>query len=138
MSYKMTTAEKAKILIAAKTVAKDDGKVEKREVVDVITGLDVDNDDAWKLYLSKYDSKTALAAKEHGIDAKLLMTAVVDMGNIKADYRDNGKVISGSKRAKIERYLNSVCNSYKEYLFLLGTEYSSVKDDADYVKYFGK
>lgn len=66
------------------------------------------------------------------------MTAVVDMGSIKADYKSNGKVISGSRRAKIERYLNSVCNSYKEYLFLLGTEYDSVKDDSDYISYFGK
>lgn len=60
------------------------------------------------------------------------------MDSIKADYKPNGKVISGSRRAKIERYLNSVCSNYKEYLFLLGTEYDSIKDDYDYVKYFGK
>ena len=114
------------------------GSLTKGEVVEVITGLDVSDEDAWVLYLTKYDSKSDLEAYEHGIDAELYMTAVVDMGGIKSDYNSSGKAISGSRREKIERYLNSVCSTYKEYLFLLGTEYSSVKDDYDYVQYFGK
>lgn len=118
--------------------ADEDGSLKKEEVVDVIAGMDIDNDDAWTLYLGKYDSKTAIEAEKHGIDAKLFMTATVDMGSIKADYDSNGKSISGSRRAKIERYLNSVCDSYKEYLFLLGTEYESVKKDHDYISYFGE
>ena len=124
--------------LAGVSEAGDDNSVKKEEVVNVISELGVDNVDAWKLYLSKYDSKTAIEAEKHGIDANLYMTATIDMANIKADYKDNGKVISGSRRKKIERYLNSVCNSYKEYLFLLGTEYDSIKDDADYIAYFGK
>jgi len=60
------------------------------------------------------------------------------MSNIKPDYKDDGKAVNGSRREKIERYLNSVCSSYKEYLFLLGIEYESVRDDPDYIAYFGK
>ena len=116
--------------------AESDGKLEKSEVVDVITGMNIDNDNAWTLYLSKYDGKAAVEAEKHGIDAKLFMTAVVDMDGIKADYKD-GKAVSGSRRAKVERYLKSVCGSYKEYLFLLGTEYDSIKKDPDYISYFG-
>ncbi len=115
-----------------------DGELERAEVVGAITEMDVDNDAAWDLYLSKYDSKTASEAEGFGIDAKLFMTAVADMDGIKADYRENGKIISGSRRAKVERYLNSVCSSYKEYLFLLGMEYPSIKKDADYISYFGR
>lgn len=123
-----------------KSKADEDGSLTKAEVVDVITSLGADNDDVWALYFSNsnYDTETAREAKKHGIDAELYITASVDMYNIKADKDSNGKSISGSRRAKIERYLNSVCNSYKEYLFLLGTEYSSIKDDHDYVSYFGK
>ena len=118
--------------------AKSDGSLTKAEAVDVLAKLNLDDEDAWAMYLSDYDSPTAQEAKKHGIDATLYMTAAVDMSGIKADYDKNGKAISGSRRKKIERYLNSVCGSYKEYLFLLGTEYSSVKDDHDYIAYFGK
>ena len=113
-------------------------KIEKEQVVDIISDIAQNDSEAWNMYLSMYDGKTALEAEKHGINAELFMTAVVDMGSIKADYKSNGKVISGSRRKKIENYLNSVCTSYKEYLFLLGTEYDSIKDDHDYVQYFGK
>jgi hypothetical protein len=120
--------------------ADEDGSLKKEEVVDVITGMNIDNDDAWTLYVtnSNYDTEKARNAEKHGIDAKLFMTATVDMGSIKADKDSDGKSISGSRRAKIERYLNSVCDSYKEYLFLLCTEYESVKKDHDYISYFGE
>ena len=179
MTADMTTAEKARILTAAKTVAReqatertlnrigapssgfatkysgvenkditeflagvdlanDDKSVKKEEVVDIISGMNVDNDDAWTLYLSKYDSKSAVEAEKYGINAKLYMTAAVDMANITPDYDRNGKAVSGSRREKVQRYLNSVCSSYKEYLFLLATEFESVKKDPDYIAYFGK
>lgn len=125
------------VYLAGISEANSDNSVKKEEVVNVISEMDLDNDDAWTLYLSKYDSKTALEAEKHGINAELFMTATVDLATIKPDYR-NGKAVSGSRRAKVERYLNSVCNSYKEYLFLLGSEFESVKKDPDYIHYFGK
>ena len=116
----------------------NDGKITKEQAVDIILDTAQNDSQKWQMYLSMYDSKTAAKAEKHDIDAELFMTAVVDMAEIKADYKANGKVVSGSRRKKIERYLNSVCSSYKEYLFLLGSEYDSVKDDADYISYFGK
>lgn len=116
----------------------NDGKITKEQAVDIILDTAQNDSQKWQMYLSMYDSKTATKAEKHDIDAELFMTAVVDMAEIKADYKANGKVVSGSRRKKIERYLNSVCSSYKEYLFLLGMEYDSVKDDADYISYFGK
>ena len=114
------------------------GELSKEETVDIIFDTAETDSEAWEMYLSKYDSKTALEAERHGIDAKLFITSIVEMDNIKADYKPNGKAVSGSRRAKVERYLNSVCDSYKEYLFLLGTEYESVKKEHDYIMYFGK
>lgn len=115
-----------------------DGEIKKSEYVERMTDMDMDDGTAWELYLGRYGSKAASEAEENGIDAKLFMTAAVEMYSIKPDYGENGKAIKGSRRDKIERYLHSICNSYKEYLFLLGTEYPSVKKDADYISYFGK
>ena len=108
--------------------ANGDGSLKQAEVVDVINEMDVDDTVAWALYLSKYDSKFDVLAEKHGIPADTYRNAKVVMAGMK------GK----DRRAKIERYLNSVCNSYKEYLFLLGMEYESIRDDYDYVMYFGK
>ena len=116
----------------------ESGKAKKADVVDIISNMDLDNDDAWVLYLSKYDSQAAYEAREKGIPARLYMTAKADMEDIAPDYDKNGKAIPGTRRSKVEAYLKSVCDSYGQYLFLLGTEYSSVKDDEEYVKLFGK
>ncbi len=126
------------VFLAGASEANADGSVKKSEILDVISDIDLDNDDAWTLYLSRYDGNMAKAAREYGVDAKLFMTAVIDMNDITADKDKNGKTISGSRRNKIEKYLGSVCSTYEEYLFLLGTEYDSVKKDADYIAYFGK
>ena len=133
-------------------VRKDNGgELSKEETIDIIFDTAETDSEAWEMYFGKtdswkwkmmyqdkYDKETATEAKKHGIDAKLFMTSIVEMDNIKADYKPNGKAVSGSRRAKVERYLNSVCDSYKEYLFLLGTEYESVKKERDYIMYFGK
>ena len=132
----------------------NDGKIKKAEVVDIIGNTTQDDSEAWSLYMSMYDYPQAHEAEKHGIDADTYMNAVVAMYDIHSDYYYNGKIVDGaeltaeqrktlkyvrnSRRRKVEKYLNSVCNSYKDYLFLLGTEYSSITDDADYVSYFGK
>jgi hypothetical protein len=82
------------------------------------------------------------------------MTAVVELDNIYGNYRYKGKVVDGknltkeqraeaklitdSRRQKVEKYLKSICKTDKEYWFLLGTEFESVKDDRIYLKYVGK
>lgn len=108
--------------------ANSDNSVKQAEVVNVISSMDVDDTEAWALYLSRYDSKYDVLAEEHGIPAETYMNAKVAMAGM------SGK----DRRKQIERYLNSVCDSYKEYLFLLGMEYKSIRDDYDYVMFFGE
>ena len=122
MSSNMSTEAKANILEAAKNVAKERATERTLQRIGAAT----------------YEDKPAIEAEEFGINTKLYLTATVEMSNIKADYNQDGKAINGSRKTKIQKYLNSVCNSYKEYLFLLAIEYPSVKDDPDYIAYFGK
>lgn len=130
------------------------GKISKEEVTNIVTGMAQSDSEAWLMYLSMYDSKSAIEAEELGIDAKLYMTAVVELDNIYSDYRVNGKIVDGknltkeeraqaeaisnSRRKKVEKYLKSVCETDMEYWFLLGTEFESVKDDQIYLKHVGK
>lgn len=46
----------------------DDNSVKKSEIVNIISGMDIDSDDAWTLYLSKYDSTGSTYAHDNGID----------------------------------------------------------------------
>ena len=135
--YRGVSADDVVDFLTGITLADADGSVKQAEVVEIITDMRLDDDDAWTLYFSKYDGKMAHAASENGISADLYMTTKIEMENIHADYR-NGKEVRGSRRAKVERYLRSVTDTYKEYLFLLGCEYESVRDDRDYIMYFGK
>ena len=66
----------------------EDGSVKKTEVVDVINGMDVDSDDAWALYLSKYDSKGARYARDNGVDG----TTYIDYLDILGDNTDGKSV----------------------------------------------
>ena len=53
---------------AGKAEAGKDNSVKKSEVVNVISGLNITDDDAWTLYLSDYDSKGANYAHDNGIE----------------------------------------------------------------------
>lgn len=50
------------------SIASGDNSVKKSEIVDIISGMDIDSDDAWTLYLSKYDSMSGTYARDNGID----------------------------------------------------------------------
>ena len=168
-SYSMSAKEKAAVLEAAKTVAKEqavsrvlarvggakseyekkyggianddmteyfaavsmagsDGKTNQSEVIDAILGLNLKDDESYKLFTSRYERKSAMEAWEYDIPADLYLTAIIEMG----------KITGTNRREQIERYLNSVCDNYSDYLFLLGTEYESVKKDEDYIMYYGE
>ena len=123
--------------MAGVILAGKDGSVKQAEVVDIIMDMSLSDDNAWTLYFSRYDGKAAHEAQKYGISAELYMAAKIELENIRPDYDWRGREIEGSRRGKVERYLKSVCDNYKEYLFLLGTVYDSVKDDRDYKNYFG-
>ena len=96
------------------------------------------------IMLKEEYSATSLAAEntykaynDAGIPVDRYLEIKGELNDIKPDYK-NGKEVKGSRRDKVENYLNSVCENYKQYLFLLGIEYPSVKDDADYIAYFGR
>lgn len=116
----------------------DDGSVQQAEFVDIILNMGLDDEEIYTLYFSKYDSETAYEAREVGIPADVYFPAKTEMANIKADKDENGKSISGSRRKKIEAYLNTVAQDYKQYLWLLGTEYESIFKDPDYIRFFGR
>ncbi len=135
--YKGVSANDIIEFKAGVMLADEDNSVKQSEVVDIIIDMALSDENAWTLYFSKYDGKAAHEAHQHGISAELYMTAKLELEKIKPDYYHNGKEVEGSRRKKVEAYLRSVCDDYKEYLFLLGTAYSSVKDDHDYKMYFG-
>ena len=134
---------------------KDNGeKFTKADYVEIVTDMAETDDEAWKMYLAEYDSEADIKAEEFDIDPVVYMTARIEMSNIKADYiyngervdgnsltdeqRKNAKQVKNSRKEKIVSYLNSVCDNEKDYLYLLGIEYSSITDDDYYVNYFGK
>ena len=135
--YKGVDANDVINFMAGVTLADKDGSVKQSEVVDIITDMNLSDDNAWTLYFSKYDGKWAHEAEKHGISAELYMTTKLEMEKIVPDYYANGKEVDGSKRRKVERYLYSVCDNAREYLFLLGTMYESVRKEPDYRMYFG-
>ncbi len=87
--------------------------------------------------MTEYSSKTALEAEKCGVNAKVYMKAVVALADIKKKYEGTGSKYTNAKRSEIENYLQSVCRDYKEYYFLLGTVYPSVKKSIEYIKYVG-
>lgn len=116
--------------LASVDIANDDGSLKQTEVVDIITDMHLSDADSYQLFFSRYDRASAYEAASYGIPAELYLTAMIEMGEIKADAKN-------SRRENVEAYLRSVCDDYREYLFLLGTEFPSVKKEKDYIQFFG-
>lgn len=85
-----------------------------------------DLDDKGIAYL--WGTEQAQEAYSYGVDMKKY-----------AQFKGVVDSFSGKdKQQQIKSYLKGMKLSAKDYLYLYGTVYSSVKDDADYVYYFGK
>lgn len=125
--YKGISEKNMTKYFAGVSAAGSDGKTTQDEVLDVILGLNLSDKQTYQLFNSSYDRKSAKDAEEYGISAELYFRATSEMKDMHGDDR----------REQVEKYLWSVCDSYREYLFLLGTEYKSVKKDPDYIMYFG-
>lgn len=119
--------------LAGVSIANADGSFNQSEAAEIILGMDVSDNTGYKLFTSKFDSTKAQRASDAGIPSEVYMKYVVGIGDIKAD-----PGVYNSRRPKVEKFLNSICDSYKEYLFFLGEEYESVKKDEDYIIYFGE
>lgn len=109
------------------------GTYSNAEKAAAISSLDVGDGETAFLW----NTDQALEAFGYGIGMDKYVTFKTEVSNIKADKDRRGKTIAGSRKKKIIAYLNSLGVSYKEYLYLLGTEYDLSKDK-DYRKYFGE
>lgn len=79
----------------------------------------------------------ALDAFGFGIDMEKYLAFKGAIGSIEADKDRRGNSISGSRKRKIEDFLQQLKVNRKEYLFLMGTVSDTVKDSGEYKKYFG-
>lgn len=77
-------------------------------------------------------------AQDAGIDVELYLEFRKQAKDIKADKDKDGDPISGSREKKVKELAEQLVNNEKEYLYLMGTEYSSVRNSRKYRKYFGK
>ena len=75
-----------------------------------------------------WDTDQALEAFAYGIDMDKYAQFKGVVGNFKGD----------TKQKQIDQYLRQMGVSTKEYLYLMGTVYSSYKKRKDYIAYFGK
>ena len=109
------------------------GTYSNAEKAAAISSLDVGDGETAFLW----NTDQAFEAFGYGIGMDKYVTFKTEVSNIKADKDRRGKTIAGSRKKKIIAYLNSLGVSYKEYLYLLGTEYDLSKDK-DYRSYFGE
>ena len=75
-----------------------------------------------------WDTDQALEAFAYGIDMEKYAQFKGAVGNFSGD----------TKQKQIDQYLRQMGVSTKEYLYLMGTVYSSYKKRKDYISYFGK
>ncbi len=69
----------------------------------------------------------------------MFMEATSYFDDIDEQHKGKGQSASKEKRAKVEKYLTTICGGKnRSYWFLLGAKYPSVKDDPDYISYFGR
>lgn len=105
---------------------------EKTEAVLSMSGL---GDEAMAYLL---DTKEAYGACEAGVDMSAFAEFTAQAGDIEADKDKRGETISGSRKRKIEELLDSMGLTEETYLYLMGTQYDSVKKSRRYISYFGR
>lgn len=85
-----------------------------------------------------WGEKGGFEALDAGIDMNDYVQFMAEAGDIKADKNKKGKTISGSRKRKIEELLDSMGLTEETYLYLMGTQYDSVKKSRRYISYFGR
>ncbi len=119
----------------------NDGKISRQEVGDIITNVAENDTDAWKMYLSEYDSKDDIAASESGIDFADYATFKGATANVEGDGK-RGTIVDTILRMEIgdddawELYLTEYSNSSTEYAInrgIKGNDYMKFLDMLDKV-----
>jgi hypothetical protein len=75
-----------------------------------------------------YGTEQAEEAYKHGIDMTNYALFKASVSGLEGD----------NKEAKVKAYAKQYSDTRKEYLYFMGTVYSSWKERGDYIKYFGK
>ena len=75
-----------------------------------------------------YNTETADKAYAAGVDIENFAMFKGAVSGLKGD----------NKKALVDKYARKYASTTKEYLFFMGSEYSSYKKRSDYIRYFGK
>ena len=75
-----------------------------------------------------YNTETADKAYAAGVDIESFAMFKAAVSELKGD----------NKKALVDKYARKYANTTKDYLFFMGSEYSSYKKRSDYIRYFGK
>mgnify|MGYP003289422454 CR=1 FL=1 len=110
--------------LAKEMVNDDKDSMNAKEKAAAIEMLDLGNSELAYFY----NTETADKAYAAGVDIENFAMFKSVVSGLKGN----------DKKAKVNSYANKYANDYKEYLFFMGTEYSSYKKRRDYIKYFGK
>ena len=95
-----------------------------KEKAEAIKMLDMGNSELAYFY----NTETADKAYSSGVDIESFAMFKAAVSGLKGD----------NKKAMVDSYAKKYARNTKEYLFFMGTEYSSYKKRSDYISYFGK
>ena len=110
--------------LAREMVNDDKDSMNAKEKAAAIEMLDLGNSELAYFY----NTETADKAFAGGVDIENFAMFKAAVSGLKGD----------DKKAKVNAYANQYAGDYKEYLFFMGTEYSSYKKRSDYKEYFGE
>ena len=108
----------------AKEMVDDNSSMDAKEKAEAIGMLDLGDSEIAYFY----STKVADEAYANGIDMTNYAMFKGAVSGLKGD----------NKESMVVQYANKYADTEKEFLFFMGTEYSSYKKRGDYIKYFGK
>ena len=113
----------------------DYGTYTSREKADALLNLGLGDSEIAYLW----GTDQSVDAYEAGVDMEDFVEFKSIIGDLKSDRDANGKEIKGrTRKDKIEAWLRTNVDDYKDRLWLAATEFVSYKNSNDYQKYFGK
>lgn len=101
------------------TRKENDDKISKQQVADIILDMAQNDNDAWLMYLSEYESKGTLYAKEKGVSGLTYMEFIDALNDVdkptKAEATKAIKQLSGLSRQEKAALWQSVNTTWKSY-----------------------
>lgn len=110
--------------LAKEMVDNGNGSIDAKEKAKAVEMLDFGNSELAYFY----GTKTSDEAFAYGLSIENFAMFKAAVSDLKGEGKDD----------KVKAYAQKYADNEKEYLFFMGTEYSSYKKRSDYIKYFGK